>query len=989
MTTWKDAVRLATTGNIDLASPPTTIDGVTPVARDRVLVKDQTRAAENGIYVSAATSLTRSSDTLESEDAVRVSEGMTNAHTNWILVTQGGITVGATALTFANHTDSVAADVARSGGNSGAVDRMRGLRGVPIAGSDGAPSTIGAVPTYNAVGTASYKLKKPTPPGWLDVTDHGAVGDGMTDCTLAIQTLINTAVATPGQSVVIYLPPGNFRCADDLKITRSIILRGAGGALGSDVSYAASTLTFAEGKGVIVETQTAMPIPGGYADFCIIEGIQFVGATLTLPAWTNATWTPLGSLTKDINHNRYYYEAIREGTTGATIPILKNTYLPDFSLLWPEVPSAVRLGVQVRATAGINAATPVYFECTTAGTKAGSEPAWNTTVGATTTDGAVTWTARNAAGQWAVDGDAADGVVWRCRVAAGIYIRAHGVAVRECRFLQFTNAAVQIESQPAPAGHPASNANSFHLRDLRIVRCGVGVAVRGFDTSAGLAELVDVEGCGRLWTGTGGVITGGVGTGTGGVGIWDGGFTGSTWVACQVVACTGQGYIIGRFDLGAGKTTNPIGALLLGCYMEGDCLPSVGYGGTVIGGTWGQRWNAADGPVTLGIRGAQGDNNISTFDHTGPKHAISQLNDQGWDRTLISGNDDNPTPPFYMGLIYQTTSLRRAGWWSWCHGAPGIAGHSFSGQTASEGPGWDWQPVGEFRGGRPDAFAGQYFVALDAATMRNPRVRRIGEWKVGDRCELQDDGAPGGWTGYIVRTAGHRGTKWKSNMQVKSDPISIIEPTVNGDGIPSPGRKVFKCTTTGTTDAATEPAWPSSGTVEDGTAVWTFLGTVPEYARTGFVDDPVIGYTPQTQLSWADTRDTDPATAAANTAVRCWRFRVTTSTTTANQLLATVPLQDQKAYVLDVTIVGGGGGDNSAVTGKLSGSFVRDGTTVTRLGTDDNAVKGNGRIGTSTFNLDVSGSSIQVRVTPSSAGNPIAWAIVVQLTEAGALNLSP
>jgi phage-related tail fiber protein len=72
MTTWKDAVRLATTGNVDLASPPTSIDGVTLATRDRILVKDQTMAAQNGIYVSAAGSLTRSSDTMEFEDAVRL-----------------------------------------------------------------------------------------------------------------------------------------------------------------------------------------------------------------------------------------------------------------------------------------------------------------------------------------------------------------------------------------------------------------------------------------------------------------------------------------------------------------------------------------------------------------------------------------------------------------------------------------------------------------------------------------------------------------------------------------------------------------------------------------------------------------------------------------------------------------------------------------------------------------------------------------------------
>ena len=38
----------------------------------------------------------------------------------------------------------------------------------------------------------------------------------------------------------------------------------------------------------------------------------------------------------------------------------------------------------------------VLFECTTAGTSGGSEPTWDTTAGNTTTDGTVTWTARDA-----------------------------------------------------------------------------------------------------------------------------------------------------------------------------------------------------------------------------------------------------------------------------------------------------------------------------------------------------------------------------------------------------------------------------------------------------------------------------------------------------------------------------------------------------------------------------------------------------------------
>jgi len=57
----KEAVRLATTANITLSGLQT-IDGVSAVAGNRVLVKDQTLAQNNGIYVVAAGAWSRSLD---------------------------------------------------------------------------------------------------------------------------------------------------------------------------------------------------------------------------------------------------------------------------------------------------------------------------------------------------------------------------------------------------------------------------------------------------------------------------------------------------------------------------------------------------------------------------------------------------------------------------------------------------------------------------------------------------------------------------------------------------------------------------------------------------------------------------------------------------------------------------------------------------------------------------------------------------------------
>ena len=61
---WKDSCRVATQSNLNLASPGATIDGITMASQDRILVRSQSTASENGIYVwnGASTAATRALD---------------------------------------------------------------------------------------------------------------------------------------------------------------------------------------------------------------------------------------------------------------------------------------------------------------------------------------------------------------------------------------------------------------------------------------------------------------------------------------------------------------------------------------------------------------------------------------------------------------------------------------------------------------------------------------------------------------------------------------------------------------------------------------------------------------------------------------------------------------------------------------------------------------------------------------------------------------
>jgi hypothetical protein len=102
---WKASCRVATTANITLSGAQT-IDGVSVIAGERVLVKSQTTGSQNGIYVCASGAWSRAVDADVSADvtaglAVLITEGSTYADTVWLLTTNDAITLGTTALVFA------------------------------------------------------------------------------------------------------------------------------------------------------------------------------------------------------------------------------------------------------------------------------------------------------------------------------------------------------------------------------------------------------------------------------------------------------------------------------------------------------------------------------------------------------------------------------------------------------------------------------------------------------------------------------------------------------------------------------------------------------------------------------------------------------------------------------------------------------------------------------------------------------------------------
>ena len=126
---WKAPVRVATTASGTLATAfanGQSVDGVTLATNDRILLKNQSTAADNGIYtVNASGAPTRAVDAdtngeLAPGTSVSVTEGTANADKVFMIISDAAITIGTTAQTWGQL----------SGGTS-----YTGGNGINVAGS--------------------------------------------------------------------------------------------------------------------------------------------------------------------------------------------------------------------------------------------------------------------------------------------------------------------------------------------------------------------------------------------------------------------------------------------------------------------------------------------------------------------------------------------------------------------------------------------------------------------------------------------------------------------------------------------------------------------------------------------------------------------------------------------------------------------------------------------------------------------------------------
>lgn len=140
----KPSVKAATTANITLSGTQT-IDGVSLSANDRVLVKNQTSQAENGIYIVAAGAWARAEDLDAWNEIpgalVAVEEGSTQADYIFLCTSNSGGTLGTTNITWqqinaAGLSSSNFVDKETPSGSVNGSNTSFSLANTPVAGSE-------------------------------------------------------------------------------------------------------------------------------------------------------------------------------------------------------------------------------------------------------------------------------------------------------------------------------------------------------------------------------------------------------------------------------------------------------------------------------------------------------------------------------------------------------------------------------------------------------------------------------------------------------------------------------------------------------------------------------------------------------------------------------------------------------------------------------------------------------------------------------------
>lgn len=304
---YKAPCRVATTANVAL-SGLLTVDGVVLAADDRVLVKDQTNAVDNGIYIVSTGAWTRARDFDSKRDVTKgtrmtVVAGTLNEGREYWITTANPINVGTDNVTI---EESLSSD---SGGNAAAA----AASAAAAAGSATAASTSAT----NSANSASAASTQATNASNSATSAAGSASTATTQATNAANSATaaatsatnasNSATAAAGSASAASTSAGNAstsatNAANSASAASTSATNAANSATAAANSVAAlpfnfsTTTTDADPGSGNFRLNNAAP---GSATAAYIDNVDSDGVTATgvLDSWDDSTNTIRGTLT--------------------------------------------------------------------------------------------------------------------------------------------------------------------------------------------------------------------------------------------------------------------------------------------------------------------------------------------------------------------------------------------------------------------------------------------------------------------------------------------------------------------------------------------------------------------------------------------------------------------------------------------------------------------------------------------------------------------
>ncbi|MFA5920093.1 MAG: phage tail protein [Methylococcaceae bacterium] len=407
---YKQSVRVATTANTAL-SGLLTIDGVALVAGNRVLVKDNTAASQNGIYTAATGTWLRSTDANTSAKVtagmlVIVEEGTSYKDTIWLLATNNPITLNSTALTFQQVSGEY---VSQAEAEAGISEQLRGWSALRVK------QAIEASILQQQPGDLKQFAEYPLPAGWLEMgpknvsrvtyanlfakigTRYG-VGDSSTTFGLptaysGIDDFVPSSTVIPSvlfDHTITELADGRFIIIGGINATtvQSATYIGTWNASHSGITWVSSTaypLVIREPTTTLLPDGRIMVV-GGYQDPATITAVANVyfgtisGNTIT---WAAGTAYPIvvcehtasilddgrvlitggRSSSGNVVSNSYFGTISGNTITWAAGTSLPNSIRYDHTVNFLPSPDGriVLIGGQPAGSAGVTSLSEVYF----------------------------------------------------------------------------------------------------------------------------------------------------------------------------------------------------------------------------------------------------------------------------------------------------------------------------------------------------------------------------------------------------------------------------------------------------------------------------------------------------------------------------------------------------------------------------------------------------------------------------------------------------